>query len=213
MKLATYNVNGVNGRLTGLLRWLDEFKPDIACLQELKTSDEKFPAAAIEQAGYGAIWHGQKSYNGVAILARGSQPVERRRGLPNPAGEGKVAMVDAGDIAAVAAAALMDGDSRHVGQCYDLTGPVLFDLPEAAAVIARAAGRPVAIRPMTSPQFLAMLAGVGVPSDYAAMLLRDQEAIRDGAAAIVTPTVARIIGRQPVDLATYATHAAPAWRQ
>jgi len=82
VKLATYNVNGVNGRLPGLLRWLDEFKPDIACLQELKTSDEKFPAAAVEQAGYGAIWHGQKSYNGVAILARGSQPVERRRGLP-----------------------------------------------------------------------------------------------------------------------------------
>ena len=82
MKLATYNVNGVNGRLPGLLRWLDEFRPDIACLQELKTSDEKFPAAALERAGYGAIWHGQKSYNGVAVLARGSQPVERRRGLP-----------------------------------------------------------------------------------------------------------------------------------
>lgn len=82
MKLATYNVNGVNGRLTGLLRWLYEFKPDIACLQELKTSDEKFPVAAIELAGYGAIWHGQKSYNGVAILVRGDQPVERRRGLP-----------------------------------------------------------------------------------------------------------------------------------
>jgi exodeoxyribonuclease-3 len=82
VKLATYNVNGVNRRLPGLLRWLDEFKPDIACLQELKTSDEKFPAATIKQVGYGAIWHGQKSYNGVAILAREGQPIERRRGLP-----------------------------------------------------------------------------------------------------------------------------------
>ena len=82
MRIATYNVNGVNGRLPVLLRWLEMTKPDIACLQELKTSDEKFPIAAIEDAGYGAIWHGQKSYNGVAILARGTQPNEIRRGLP-----------------------------------------------------------------------------------------------------------------------------------
>lgn len=80
--IATFNVNGVNGRLPVLLRWLDETSYDIVCLQELKTSDEKFPADAIRQAGYGAIWHGQRSYNGVAILARGEQPVERRRGLP-----------------------------------------------------------------------------------------------------------------------------------
>ena len=80
MKIATYNVNGVNGRLPVLLRWLAEAEPDIACLQELKASDDKFPNAA--KAGYGAIWHGQKSWNGVAILARGSQPEETRRGLP-----------------------------------------------------------------------------------------------------------------------------------
>jgi exodeoxyribonuclease-3 len=82
MKIATYNVNGVNGRLPVLLRWLEESAPDIVCLQELKAPDERFPAAAIEQAGYGAIWHGQKSWNGVAILARGNEPVETRRGLP-----------------------------------------------------------------------------------------------------------------------------------
>ncbi|AZO08797.1 MULTISPECIES: exodeoxyribonuclease III [unclassified Mesorhizobium] len=80
--IATFNVNGVNGRLPVLLKWLGETAYDIVCLQELKTSDEKFPAEAIRQAGYGAIWHGQKSYNGVAILARGKQPLERRRGLP-----------------------------------------------------------------------------------------------------------------------------------
>ena len=82
MKIATFNVNGINGRLPRLLEWLEESQPDVACLQELKTTDEKFPAAAIEKAGYGAIWHGQKSWNGVAILARGREPVETRRGLP-----------------------------------------------------------------------------------------------------------------------------------
>ncbi|MET0437348.1 MAG: exodeoxyribonuclease III [Devosia sp.] len=82
MKIATYNVNGVNGRLPVLLRWLDESKPDIVCLQELKSPDERFPVNAIEAAGYGAIWRGQKSWNGVAILARGTTPIETRRGLP-----------------------------------------------------------------------------------------------------------------------------------
>lgn len=82
VKLATYNVNGVNGRLSVLLQWLEQTAPDVVCLQELKSPDEKFPVAAIEKAGYGAIWHGQKSWNGVAILAKGQQPEETRRGLP-----------------------------------------------------------------------------------------------------------------------------------
>src|ERR1700722_17929276 len=82
MKIATFNVNGVNGRLPVLLRWLAEYQPDVACLQELKAPQEKFPEADISQAGYGAIWHGQKSWNGVALLARGLDPIETRRGLP-----------------------------------------------------------------------------------------------------------------------------------
>jgi exodeoxyribonuclease-3 len=82
VRIATYNVNGVNGRLPVLLRWLEAAEPDVVCLQELKSPDEKFPRLAIEQAGYGAIWHGQISWNGVAILARGCDPVETRRGLP-----------------------------------------------------------------------------------------------------------------------------------
>ena len=82
MKIATFNVNGINGRLPRLLEWLDEAKPDVACLQELKAPDDAFPIEAIRAAGYDAIWHGQKSWNGVAILARGSTPVESRRGLP-----------------------------------------------------------------------------------------------------------------------------------
>jgi len=82
LKIATYNVNSVNARLPVLLRWLNETQPDIVCLQELKAPQDKFPEGAIRDAGYGAIWHGQKSYNGVAILARGRNPVEARRGLP-----------------------------------------------------------------------------------------------------------------------------------
>jgi exodeoxyribonuclease-3 len=82
MKIATYNENGVNGRLDVLLRWLDEAGPDIVCLQELKSPDERFPKEAIERAGYQAIWHGQKSWNGVAILSRGRKLVQTRRGLP-----------------------------------------------------------------------------------------------------------------------------------
>jgi exodeoxyribonuclease-3 len=82
MRLATFNVNGINGRLPRLLEWLAETQPDVVCLQELKAPQEKFPLGAIEKAGYGAIWHGQKSWNGVAILARGGQPVETRKGLP-----------------------------------------------------------------------------------------------------------------------------------
>ena len=82
MKIATYNVNGVNGRLPVLLRWLEQEQPDIVCLQELKAPQEKFPEQAILDAGYNAIWHGQKSWNGVAILARGLEIKETRRGLP-----------------------------------------------------------------------------------------------------------------------------------
>jgi exodeoxyribonuclease-3 len=83
MKIATYNVNGINGRLPVLLRWLAEAEPDIVCLQELKAPQEKFPEAAIRAAGYSPIWHGQKSWNGVAILSRIGDPVETRRGLPD----------------------------------------------------------------------------------------------------------------------------------
>jgi exodeoxyribonuclease-3 len=82
VKIATYNVNGVNGRLPVLLRWLEESQPDIVCLQELKAPQEKFPETAIRDLGYDAIWHGQKSWNGVAILSRVGPIEETRRGLP-----------------------------------------------------------------------------------------------------------------------------------
>ena len=82
MRIATFNVNGIGSRLPALLEWLEESRPDVACLQELKAPQEKFPEAALRDAGYHAIWHGQKSWNGVAILARGAAPQEVGRGLP-----------------------------------------------------------------------------------------------------------------------------------
>lgn len=82
LKIATFNVNGISSRLPHLLAWLAKDKPDIVGLQELKAVDGAFPESAIRDAGYGCIWQGQRSWNGVALLARGQDPVESRRGLP-----------------------------------------------------------------------------------------------------------------------------------
>jgi exodeoxyribonuclease-3 len=87
LKLATFNVNGIRQRLAHLLLWLEREAPDIACLQELKVIDAAFPVAEIRKAGYGALWHGQRSWNGVAVLAKGADPVEIRRGLPGNAAD------------------------------------------------------------------------------------------------------------------------------
>ena len=82
MRIASFNINGIKARLPRLLEWLEETRPAVACLQEIKTQDEGFPAAEFEKIGYHAIWHGQKGFNGVAILADGVAPVEMQRGLP-----------------------------------------------------------------------------------------------------------------------------------
>ncbi|WP_343608944.1 exodeoxyribonuclease III [Novosphingobium sp.] len=81
MKIASFNINGIKARLPRLLEWLEETRPSVACLQEIKTQDEGFPADEFEKIGYHAIWHGQKGFNGVAILADGEKPVETQRGL------------------------------------------------------------------------------------------------------------------------------------
>jgi exodeoxyribonuclease-3 len=82
VRIATYNVNGINGRLANLLDWRRDSAPDVACLQELKAPDEKFPAAAIRSARYGVVWHREKAWNGVAILQRAGEPTVIRHGLP-----------------------------------------------------------------------------------------------------------------------------------
>jgi len=98
MKIATFNVNGVKGRLPRLVEWLDETAPDVACLQEIKTGDATFPALAIEAAGYRAIWHGQRAHHGVAILSRIGAPREMRRGVPGDDADGQARYLEA-DVA------------------------------------------------------------------------------------------------------------------
>lgn len=83
MKIATFNINGINRRLDNLLEWLRAAEPDVVCLQELKATDSQFPRAALEKASYGAVWRGQTAWNGVAILARDTEPVLTRAGLPD----------------------------------------------------------------------------------------------------------------------------------
>jgi exodeoxyribonuclease-3 len=95
MKIATYNVNGINGRLPVLLRWLEEAEPDVVCLQELKAPQEKFPAAALRELGYEGLWHGQPRWNGVAILSRAGTIHETRRGLPGDPDPGQSRYIEA----------------------------------------------------------------------------------------------------------------------
>jgi exodeoxyribonuclease-3 len=95
MKIATFNINNVNRRLPNLLRWLRSAKPDVVALQELKSTDVDFPHAAIEKAGYGAVWRGQKTWNGVAILARNAEPVLTRTALPGDASDTEARYIEA----------------------------------------------------------------------------------------------------------------------
>jgi len=119
MKIATFNVNGIRSRLPRLLEWLAESQPDIACLQELKAADDSFPEAAIRDAGYGAVWHGQKGFNGVAILARGAQPVERRRGLAGDPDDSHSRYLEAAVHGVVVGCLYLPNGNPHPGPKFD----------------------------------------------------------------------------------------------
>jgi exodeoxyribonuclease-3 len=95
MKIATFNINNINRRLPNLLRWLKRARPDIVCLQELKCSDAEFPATALRKAGYRAVWRGQKTWNGVAILSRSGEPVVTQTALPGDAGDTEARYIEA----------------------------------------------------------------------------------------------------------------------
>ena len=145
MKIATFNVNGINSRLPRLLEWLEEARPDVACLQEIKTSDETFPAAAIEDAGYRAIWHGQKGFNGVAVLSRGAPPVERRRGLPGDPDDAHSRYLEADVQGLIVASIYLPNGNPQPGPKFDYKlswferliehAASLFALPEPVLLI------------------------------------------------------------------------------
>jgi exodeoxyribonuclease III len=95
MKIATFNINNVNKHLPNLLHWLESSKPDVVCLQELKCTDREFPIAAIREAGYRAVWRGQRTWNGVAILARAAEPIVTRTTLPGDPSDDQARYIEA----------------------------------------------------------------------------------------------------------------------
>lgn len=119
MKIATYNVSGVNGRLPVLLRWLAKSRPDVVCLQELKSLDERFPEAAIRDAGYDAVWHGQKSWNGVAILSRAGSINETRRGLPGEPDDVQSCYIEAAVNGVIVGALYLPNGNPRPGPKFD----------------------------------------------------------------------------------------------
>lgn len=133
MRIATYNVNGVNGRLPVLLRWLAETRPAIVALQELKAPDARFPADAIAAAGYEAIWHGQPRWNGVALLSRVGTPVETRRGLPNDPDPAQSRYIEAAVSGVLVAGLYLPNGNPRPGPRFD------YKLAWMEALIAHAA--------------------------------------------------------------------------
>ena len=119
LKLATFNVNGIGARLPHLLDWLAKEKPDVVALQELKTVDQAFPMNALEEAGYGAIWHGQRSWNGVALLGRGAVPVESRCGLPGDPGDEQSRYIEAAIHGIVVAGIYLPNGNPQPGPKFD----------------------------------------------------------------------------------------------
>ena len=119
MKIATFNINNINRRLPNLLRWLRSAKPDIVCLQELKAADNAFPAGTIEKAGYGAIWHGQKTWNGVAILARKTEPVLIRTALPGDRTDHEARYIEAAVSGIVIACLYLPNGNPQPGPKFD----------------------------------------------------------------------------------------------
>src|ERR1700712_2550874 len=119
MRIATFNINNVNKRLANLLAWLAETKPDVVCLQELKAEDRAFPLAAIEAAGYGAVWRGQRTWNGVAILARGATPVVTRRSLPGDPADDQARYIEAAVSGVLVASIYLPNGNPQPGPKFD----------------------------------------------------------------------------------------------
>lgn len=144
MKIATYNVNGIKSRLPRLLEWLEREQPDVACLQELKALDASFPQAELKQAGYHALWKGQRSWNGVAILARRALPVEIRRELPGDPSDDHSRYLEVGIDGIVVACLYLPNGNPQPGPKFDYKLAWFDRLLEHAAALYRS-GHPVVI--------------------------------------------------------------------
>ena len=144
MRIATYNVNGVNGRLKSLLAWLAETQPDVVCLQELKAPEERFPVAELRRAGYGAVWHGESRWNGVAILARGAEPVLVRKGLPGDKADVQSRYVEAAAHGVIVASLYAPNGNPQPGPKFEFKTRWL-DRLEAHAAELLASGHPVVL--------------------------------------------------------------------
>ena len=144
MRIATYNVNGVNGRLPRVLEWLAATDPDVVCLQEIKTTDEKCPSRALREAGYGSRWHGQRSHHGVAILAKGDDPIEVRRGLPGDAADIQARYLEAEVKGLVVASVYLPNGNPQPGPKFDYK-LAWFERFNAHARTLIESGRPVVL--------------------------------------------------------------------
>ena len=144
MKIATFNVNNVNRRLPNLLAWLAAAEPDVVCLQELKAADAEFPAAALGRAGYGAVWRGQRTWNGVAILARGAEPVLVRDRLPGDPADSQSRYVEAAVAGVLVASIYLPNGNPQPGPKFDYK-LAWFERLIAHAGELRDAGAPVVL--------------------------------------------------------------------
>ncbi len=144
MKLVTFNVNGIRPRLAHLLEWMAKEQPDVVCLQELKALDASFPIRAIHDAGYGALWHGQRSWNGVAILARGMDPLESRRGLPGDASDTQSRYLEAAAHGVIVGCLYLPNGNPQPGPKFDYKLAWFERLIKHAATLYKS-GHPVAL--------------------------------------------------------------------
>ena len=144
MRIATFNINNVNKRLPNLLAWLEATRPDVACLQELKSTDAGFPAEAIRAAGYGAAWRGERSWNGVAILARGSDPVVTRRSLPGDPADAQARYLEAAVNGVLVASIYLPNGNPQPGPKFEYK-LAWFERLNAHAAALLSEGLPVAL--------------------------------------------------------------------
>ena len=144
MKVATFNINNVNRRLPNLLAWLEEAEPDVVCLQELKASQSEFPVAAINAAGYGAIWRGQKTWNGVAILAKGAEPIQTRDSLPGDPEDRQARYIEAAVNGVIVTSIYLPNGNPQPGPKFDYK-LAWFERLHAHAAELYASGLPVVL--------------------------------------------------------------------